>query len=135
MWNLAIVRYMVLKKIAPKTRFRSYPDATDTKLIRVLLWDAGSKLPHPTLTTNSLSAGVFQWFFRNPFQNHIPATDTFPDFNQLKCDTPAVGWLRTRRSAIFRPLHFLPHRANLQRRQPVKQLTYAGAASWMGHRR
>ena len=44
---MTIGRYAVLKKTAPKTRFRPAPDAADTKLVRAFVWDAVSKLPHP----------------------------------------------------------------------------------------
>ena len=43
---LAIGRYAVLKKLAPKTRFRSATDATDTKLVQAFVRDAVSKLTH-----------------------------------------------------------------------------------------
>ena len=43
---MVIGRYAVLKKLAPKTRFRSATDAADTKLVLAFVSDAVSKLPH-----------------------------------------------------------------------------------------
>ncbi|ACR73473.1 Hypothetical protein EUBELI_20328 (plasmid) [Lachnospira eligens ATCC 27750] len=65
---LAIGRYAVLERLAPKTRFRSATDAADTKL--VLAFDEGCREQAPASLIkipNSLSAGVLRRFFPQAF--------------------------------------------------------------------
>ena len=119
---LAIGRYAVLKKLAPKTRFRSAPDAADTKLVQAFVRDAAS-FAHTSRTKipNSLSAGVLRRFFRNPFQNRVPATDT----SRIIINCHASSQTST------------PHRANppkgaARKEAARKAVANAGAASWVG---
>ena len=91
---MAIGRYAVLKKLAPKTRFRSAPDAADTKLVQAFVRDAAS-FAHTSRTKipNSLSAGVLRRFFRNPRFQKPPGEPPKEAARKAVADAGAASWV------------------------------------------